>query len=360
MTPVAPGGVIGIMGGGQLGRMLALAAARLGLKTHIYAPAGENVAADVATNFVAGSDNYLENLDKFARACDVITYEFENVPLAAATEACRYAPLFPSSKALETAQDRLIEKSFLRDIGLKTVNFWAVSHVDDLRSALAEAGGDGILKTRRLGYDGHGQVRIGNNTESLDAPIAQLNKAPAILEALAPFQRELSVVAVRGGDGEIRCYDPAMNIHENGILRRSVVSDAASPERSTQAHAIAARILDRLNYVGVIGIELFEMPDGELWVNEIAPRVHNTGHWTLEACIVSQFENHIRAICGWPLGSTERHSDAEMINLLGEDANQWAHWAAGPHTAVHHYGKSEARTGRKMGHVTRLGTSKNP
>lgn len=357
---VPPGGVIGILGGGQLGRMLAIAAAKLGLKTHVYAPEAGGPAADVAAAFTQGSADYERGLADFARACHVVTLEFENVPAAALDIAAQAAPVRPGRRALETAQDRIVEKTFLSEIGAPVTGFRAIDSVADIEAGLMAFGGSAILKTRRFGYDGRGQARIAAASPdeiaaSARAAYAEIGEAPAILEAVAAFRREISVIVARGTDGATAAYDPSENTHENGILRRSIVATGAiSEETAARAQAIASEIVERLDYVGVMGVEMFEMPGGALLVNEVAPRVHNTGHWTLEACAVSQFEQHIRAVAGWPLGGTTRHSDAAMTNLIGEEALDWAELAANPDLAVHLYGKDEARPGRKMGHVTRL------
>jgi 5-(carboxyamino)imidazole ribonucleotide synthase len=359
LSPVPPGGTVGILGGGQLGRMLGLAAARLGLKTHIYAPAGDTPAVDIAAHYVRGSSDYHQNLAAFARDCDVVTLEFENVPVAALDVVSHVTPMRPGRKALETAQDRLVEKRFLRSLGASTAEVRPVDGIEDLKAALIEMGGEGILKTRRMGYDGHGQARISaSGPGEVDAAARRafgaIGKAPAILEARAGFVREIAVIVARGVDGAVACYDPTQTLHENGILRRSLTPGAVTPDAAARARDVATMIVEGLDYVGVMGVELFEMPDGRLLVNEIAPRVHNSGHWTLEACVVSQFEQHVRAVCGWPLGSTERHSDAETTNLLGFEADEWPALAAEPGAALHLYGKASARAGRKMGHVTRL------
>ncbi|MCI4663975.1 MAG: 5-(carboxyamino)imidazole ribonucleotide synthase [Neomegalonema sp.] len=358
--PVRPGGVVGILGGGQLGRMLAVAAAKLGLKTHIYAPDADCPASEVATKFTRGSDDYHRGLSAFAEECDVVTLEFENVPVASADLVSRSTPMRPSRLALETAQDRVVEKDFLCGIGVQTAAYAAVDGISDIAKALQELGGGAILKTRRMGYDGRGQARLSASSaqeaeEKARAAYAQIGRAPAILEALVPFRREISVIVARGVGGEIVCYDPSENLHEAGILRRSmVVSGAIDATVAAKAHEIARSIVSALAYVGVMGVELFELENGELLVNEVAPRVHNTGHWTIEACPVSQFEQHIRAVCGWPLGGAQRHSDVAMTNLIGQEAAEWASIAADPELSLHLYGKAEIRDGRKMGHVTRL------
>lgn len=354
--PVGPGGVIGILGGGQLGRMLALAAARLGLKCHIYAPPGDNPAFDVAharTEAGYGDDAALL---RFAGAVDVVTYEFENVPLAAAARLARIRPLYPPARALEVSQDRVNEKSFFRDLGIATAPW---THADDpeaLARAAAAVGFPGILKTRRLGYDGKGQARIAD-AEGLRQGIAALGGAGLVYEGFVPFSAEVSVIAARGRDGATAVYDIGENVHRDGILRTTTVPAAIRPETAGAARAIALRTLDALDYVGVIGIELFVVREGEaehLIVNEFAPRVHNSGHWTLDGCLVSQFEQHVRAVAGWPLADPARHADACMHNLIGAEADDWRSLATRPGAALHLYGKSESRPGRKMGHLTEL------
>ncbi|MBX2856761.1 MAG: 5-(carboxyamino)imidazole ribonucleotide synthase [Rhodobacteraceae bacterium] len=348
-----PGGTLGILGGGQLGRMLAIAAARLGLKAHIYAPPGDNPAFEVAASHTTASYTDADALSAFAQTCDVVTLEFENLPLTALEICSGHAPVRPGARALAVTQDRVEEKRFLREAGVDTVDFWAISELLALPEALSDLGGRGILKTRRFGYDGKGQARI-NDPSEIDAAWSDLNGAPAILEAFAPFTRELSVIVARGLGGEIVCFDPAENRHDQGILRVSRVPGDISQAGAAQAVAIARRIVEALDYIGVMGVEFFELEGGALLVNELAPRVHNSGHWTIEACVVDQFEQHVRAVCGWPLGEPARHSAAEMSNLLGDEVNAWRDLASDPRAAVHLYGKAEARPGRKMGHVTRL------
>ena len=351
-TPVSPGGTIGILGGGQLGRMLALAAARLGLKTHIYSDEKDAPAFQVCDAHTSARYDDETVLAQFAAACDAVTYEFENVPAAAAAILARIKPTNPNADALAIIQDRFDEKSFVAKQGLKTAHFAAVNSADDATAAFAKIGGPAVLKTRRLGYDGKGQAKV-STTEECKAAFASSKSVPSILEQFVAFDFEASVVAVRGADGQFAAYDPAENIHERHILRRSIVPARLTGKQVEDAKAIAKKIADALNYVGVLGVELFVQKDGALLVNEIAPRVHNSGHWTIEACITSQFENHIRAVAGWPLGSTERHSDAVMENLIGEEAADWKALAA-KGGGLHLYGKSEIRAGRKMGHVTYL------
>lgn len=351
-APIPPGGTLGILGGGQLARMLSMAAARLGVRCVILAPEAEPCAGDVAHRVIRADYADPAAHAELAAACAAVTYEFENVPVDAARALEALVPVRPGPKALEIAQDRLPEKDFLNGIGLSTAPYRAVASETELAAALAEMGGPAILKTRRLGYDGKGQARL-NGAGDVAAAWAAVAGAPSVLEGFVPFRREVSVIAARGLSGEVVAFDPAENVHAEGILRTSTVPSALSAMRRTDAVLAAGRILQALDYVGVIGVEFFETAQG-LVVNEIAPRVHNTGHWTLDACIVDQFEQHVRAVCGWPLGDGARHSDAVMTNLIGDDATDWRGLAADPTARLHLYGKGEARPGRKMGHLTRL------
>lgn len=344
---------IGILGGGQLGRMLAMAAARLGIKTHIFEPTPTPPAADVAARvWTASYDNHPE-LRAFAESVDVITYEFENIPTGALDIVESIRPVFPKRNALETSQDRVTEKLFLQSIGVNVAPFAAVAGIEDLLAALQTVGMPAILKTRRLGYDGKGQVKI-TSLEQAAAAHKALAGAPAVLEKMINFEREISVIAARNGTGEISCFDPGENVHVDGILHRTTVPATASNAVQTDAVLLAAKILNALDYVGVMGVELFVTQSG-LMVNEIAPRVHNSGHWTQNACLIDQFEQHIRAVAGWPLGDGQRHSNAQMVNLIGDDINHLEKWNNG---ALHLYGKSEVKAGRKMGHVNLI-TSKS-
>ena len=355
--PIDPGAIVGVLGSGQLGRMLAMAAARLGLKTHIYADA-PGPACDVAAHVTIGAYDDWDKLSAFAETVSVVTYEFENVADATAQHLARMLPVRPGPKALTVAQDRLVEKAFLRDLGIPIAPYTAIASVADLTAALAKNPHRAILKTRRLGYDGKGQVSIEPNMDAAQA-YAEIGHAPAVLELRLVFQREISVLICRAADGRDAIYDMPENAHRDGILRRSFVPSNLPADLIGEAHAIARTIADALDYVGLLAVELFDLgeraPSGQrLIVNEIAPRVHNSGHWTLDACSTSQFENHMRAVAGWPLGSTDRHSDAVMDNLIGADALAWAELAAKPGCCLHLYGKHEARAGRKMGHVTTL------
>ena len=349
---VAPGGTVGILGGGQLGRMLAMAAARIGLRARIYAPEADPPAGHVAPATCAGWEDAAA-LEAFARAVDVATLEFENVPAATLALLAPHVRVAPGPKALETAQDRLTEKRFLAGLDLPVAPFAPVEDAASLARALEAIGAPAILKTRRLGYDGKGQARL-NGPDDAPAALAALAGAPSILEGVVDFRREISVIVARAADGATAAYDPAENSHEGGVLRRSVVPAAIDGETAARAQAMARRIAEALDYVGVMGVEMFHTADGTLIVNEIAPRVHNTGHWTMEACAVDQFEQHLRAVCGWPLGDPTRHADATMDNLLGDDVRDWRWLASAPGAALHLYGKGAPRPGRKMGHVTRL------
>lgn len=355
MQPLAPGATIGILGSGQLGRMLATAASQLGLRAHIYADTS-GPAFDVAAAHTIAPFEDLGAIRAFAEAVDVVTYEFENVPLGAAAAAATGAPVRPGPRALEVAQDRLIEKRFIAGLEIPVAPFANVDSASDLESALTTIGTPGILKTCRMGYDGKGQIRIASKVDP-DWALDAIGGAPAILEGMIAFTCEISVLVVRGQDGECRYYDSPRNTHRDGILDTSTVPSDLPDEVIANARGIARKIAHALDYVGLLAVEMFYVTAGgahTLMVNEIAPRVHNSGHWTLDACAVDQFENHIRAIAGWPLGNTERHSNAVMTNLIGADVSKWASLAAEPQTCIHVYGKNEARPGRKMGHITRL------
>ena len=347
-----PGSTVGILGGGQLARMLALAAAPLGIKCHIFAPEADSPAFQAAAARTVAAYTDHTALASFAAAVGVVTYEFENVPAATAAFLAGLVPVAPGVAALETAQDRVVEKTFIASLGIPVAPFAAVDSIADLEAAVALIGRPSILKTRRFGYDGKGQTRI-DGDKSAAAAFAEIGQSPAILEGFVQFDKEVSVIAARGWDGAIAVYDVPENLHEHHILKTATVPADICPAVAGKARAIGQKIIAALDYVGVIGIEMF-VADEALIVNEIAPRVHNSGHWTMDACCISQFEQHIRAICGWPLGSTFRHCDVVMTNLLGDDAGQWRELAAEPDVRLHLYGKTEARRGRKMGHFNRL------
>ena len=354
--PLLPGSVIGILGGGQLGRMLAVAASRLGFRTHIFEPAANPPAADTSHALTTAPYEDAAALREFAGSVDVITYEFENVPTSALDLLESLRPIRPNRRALAISQDRLLEKAFLTSLGLTCAAFAPVSDAQSLTAAIALTGLPAILKTTRLGYDGKGQVRL---TEAADAPaaLAAMHGAAAVLEGFISFSHEISVIAARGLDGSVAAYDPGENLHRDGILHKTTVPARLNPGQRSDAVLLAARILTALDYVGVIGVELFVTAQG-LIVNEIAPRVHNSGHWTQNGCAVDQFEQHVRAVAGWPLGDGSRHADVEMENLIGNDIFCVPTLAAERGTALHLYGKAEVRPGRKMGHVNRVSARK--
>ena len=340
---------IGILGGGQLGRMLSMAAARLGIKVHIFEPMPEPPAGDVSARVFTARYDDQKALEAFARSVDVITFEFENIPTEALDIIENITPVLPKRNALATSQDRITEKRFLQEIGLMVAPFAQVDDLPGLKAALEQVGVPAILKTRRFGYDGKGQVRI-TAPDQAEIAFNSLNGAPAVLEGFVDFGREISVIAARNAAGEIACFEPGENVHKEGILHSTTVPATLPHSQQTDAILLAARILNALDYVGVMGVELFVTQNG-LMVNEIAPRVHNSGHWTQNACLIDQFEQHIRAVAGWPLGDGQRHSDAEMINLIGDDIN---HLKQYENYALHLYGKSEVKPGRKMGHVNMI------
>ena len=345
------GDTIGILGGGQLGRMLSVAAARLGFKTCIFEPGGDCPASHVANYHFQKPYDDLDALKQFAQSVDVITYEFENIPTSALDALEAIKPIHPNRKALATSQDRLTEKDFLTGLGLKTAPYADVLDAASLDAAIRRIGTPAILKTRRMGYDGKGQSRLMSPEDAAKA-LADMNGAPAILEGFVDFTHEVSVIAARGLDGAVSCYDPGENVHTDGILSTTTVPANLTSSQRTDAVLLAAQILNALDYVGVLGVELFVTPQG-LIVNEIAPRVHNSGHWTQNGCTICQFEQHIRAIAGWPLGDGSRHSNVIMENLIGDDVARIPDIAQTT-DAIHLYGKADAKPGRKMGHINRI------
>ncbi len=349
---LTPGATIGILGGGQLGRMLSVAAARLGFKTHIFEPGANPPAGQVADRVTTAAYGDANALEAFAQSVDVITYEFENIPTQALDLLEAHRPIRPGREALRVSQDRLTEKTFLQDLGLKTAPFADITDLDSLQAAIDEIGTPAILKTRRFGYDGKGQARL-RAPDDADAALAYMAGAPSILEGFVDFSHEVSVIAARGLDGQVACFDPGENIHRDGILHTTTVPARLSPAQRTDAVLLAANILNALDYVGVMGVELFVTPQG-LIVNEIAPRVHNSGHWTQNGCAIDQFEQHIRAVVGWPLGDGQRHTDVVMENLIGHDMERVPELARERDVALHLYGKTEVKPGRKMGHFNRI------
>ncbi|MCX7566989.1 5-(carboxyamino)imidazole ribonucleotide synthase [Sulfitobacter sp. F26169L] len=351
-NPLPTGATIGILGGGQLGRMLSVAAARLGLRTHIYEPGSNPPAADVANAVTTAGYDDTAALTAFAQSVDLVTYEFENIPTETLDIIEEITPIHPNRHALGTSQDRLVEKEFLESIGLKVAPYADITDAASLEAALAQIGTPAILKTRRFGYDGKGQSRLTSPDDAATA-IADMAGAPAVLEGFISFSKEISIIAARNPQGDIACFDPGENVHRDGILHTTTVPATIPASLRTDAVLLAAKILNALDYVGVMGVELFVTPQG-LIVNEIAPRVHNSGHWTQNACAVDQFEQHIRAIAGWPLGDGSRYADVVMENLIGDDVNAIPALAKEANCAVHLYGKVETKAGRKMGHVNRI------
>lgn len=357
MTAIPPGSTIGILGGGQLGRMLAMAAARLGLKCHVYAPEADSPAFDVAAKCTVAAYEDEAALAKFAAEIDAATYEFENIPVTTIEFLSKLVPVRPGAKALACAQDRINEKTLARKLGAMTAEFAEINSLADLQSAVQTIPPPCVLKTRRFGYDGKGQAKI-LKLDDAPAAWAAMRDQPSILESFVHFQLEVSVVAARSVDGEFRAFDVTENEHRNHILHRSLAPARITDAAAKDAIAIAERIASELDYVGVFAIEFFALHEtgrDVLYVNEMAPRVHNSGHWTIDGAVTSQFEQHMRAVAGWPLGSTARKAPAcEMINLIGDEIHAWAEIAADTGAFFHHYGKKEARAGRKMGHVNRL------
>ena len=352
MSALKAGATIGILGGGQLGRMLASSAAQLGFDVSIYCPEADCPAARVAAHHVQGDYTDLSQLLDWAKTCDVVTYEFENVPVVAAEALIEAGVLVrPGAKPLEVSQDRLVEKSFLGDCGIDTADFAEVNSANEIEAPLARFGGSGILKTRRDGYDGKGQVRL-RSGDDFEAAHKALANAPCILEAMVPFEREVSVIIARDRVGDTLCFDLPRNEHVNGILKRSVVPCDLGPNVIERACDAAGKLAAALDYVGVLALEFFVLEDGRLLANEFAPRVHNSGHWTPEACATGQFEQHIRAVAGWPLGPVTRYHDVEMLNLLGEEALVPPDVLAADGVLTL-YGKRDAKPGRKMGHLVR-------
>ena len=351
MTGLPIGATIGILGDGQLGRMLAGAAAKLGFDVSVFGPQSDSPSSRVARSQTVGAYTDLAAVVEWACACDVVPYEFENVPVET-VQALEAAGVLvrPGVKALEVAQDRVIEKTFLRSCDIPTAEFAPVSDGSGLESALSRFG-RGILKTNRDGYDGKGQVRLSDG-DNVSAAFASLGQVPCILEAFVPFQCEISVIIARSLTGDVAIWDSPENRHERGILRRSIVPASVESRTLNAAQTAATRLIEALDYVGVLALEFFVLSDGRVLANEFAPRVHNSGHWTPEACATGQFEQHIRAVAGWPIGPVTRFHDVEMVNLLGEEALDIDRFVSSG-ASVTLYGKREALDGRKMGHVVR-------
>jgi 5-(carboxyamino)imidazole ribonucleotide synthase len=351
-----PEATIGILGGGQLGRMLALAAARLGFRCHAFSPDADSCAFDVMQNSTCAAYDDHAALARFADAVDVITYEFENIPAETAAFLAARRPVIPDPAVLAKTQDRLVEKNFIQDLDIATAPFVPVESAADLAHAVSAIGLPAVLKTRRLGYDGKGQKIIAAEDEPI-AAWAELHNVPCILEGFVPFEREISVVAARSRNGQVECFEVAENEHRDHILQTSRVPAPISADLAVEARRITEKIAHAFDYVGVMTVEMFVVGQGSgpaVLVNEIAPRVHNSGHWSIDGCSVSQFEQHIRAVAGWDLAKPVRRGAAEMTNLIGAEVNDYARWLGEPGVSLHLYGKTEPRPGRKMGHVTRV------
>ena len=346
------GATIGILGGGQLGRMLAVAAARLGFRTHIFEPGATPPAGDVAHALTTAGYDDVDALTAFAKSVDIVTFEFENIPTDALDVIENITPIRPNREALRTSQDRLVEKQFLEGLGLTVAPFADIANAADLDAAMTTIGAPSILKTRRFGYDGKGQFKIKNETD-LKNSWAELKNSPCVLEGLVNFTKEISVIGARNQDGEVVCFDPGENLHRDGILHTTTLPANISASQNIDAVLLTGKILNALNYVGVMGVELFVTKDG-LLINEIAPRVHNSGHWTQNGCVIDQFEQHIRAISGWPLGDGKRHSNVLMTNLIGSEVLDVETLSRDTDVGIHLYGKADAKDGRKMGHINKI------
>ena len=357
MTLIATGATIGILGGGQLGRMAAMAAARLGYRCHIFTPERDSPASQVAALTTVAKYEDRTALGAFARAVDVVTYEFENIPVEPVAFLAGIVPVRPKPDVLAICQDRLREKDFLNEIGVATARYQEVTSAAGLARAVRDLGRPCVLKTAMLGYDGKGQAMIRADSD-IDPAWQQLHAIRAVLEGFVDFAQEISVIVARGLDGTHATYVPVENQHKHHILDVTIAPAKVPAAVAMKAEAVATHIAQKLDLVGVVAVEMFVERGGGVLVNELAPRPHNSGHWTIDACLTSQFEQLVRAICGLPLGSPERHSDAVMKNLIGSDVDQWRDILKDPGAKLHLYGKMEARPGRKMGHVTRLSPRK--
>ncbi|HBN50291.1 MULTISPECIES: 5-(carboxyamino)imidazole ribonucleotide synthase [Thalassospira] len=348
---IAPGSTIGIMGNGQLGRMAALCAAELGYKVHVFGPGTDSPTEQVCAKATVADYTDLDALRAFAADVDVVTFEFENVPHDSVKLLSELVPVRPGWKCLHLSQNRLREKTFCNKNDIGTAPFAAVRSLADLEAAVAKLGRPSVLKTTEMGYDGKGQVKITGETSLTDA-WAEMNGAEAILEGFISFEREISVIVARGVKGDTACFCPVENVHTNHILDVTIAPAKIPADLARKAEDIATRLVEAMEFVGLLAVEMFVTTDGDVLVNEVAPRPHNSGHWTIDACVTSQFEQFIRAVCGLPLGNPAHHSNARMKNLLGHDIDDWQAILAEPDAKLHLYGKAEAKAGRKMGHVT--------
>lgn len=356
---IAPGGVIGIMGGGQLGRMTALAAAELGYRCHVFCPEKDGPTEQVAAAATIAAYDDAEALDAFAAAVDVVTFEFENVPHESVQRLADRVPVRPGWNVLRVSQDRLVEKRFVEAAGVPVSRFAEVTGPDSLAEALARIGAPAVLKTTRMGYDGKGQVLVEPGMDP-DEAWARMGGPVGILEGFVDFDCEISVIVARGPDGGTAHFEPVRNVHRDHILYTTTAPAGLAAETGATAVDAALRITEALDVVGLLAVEMFVAGDGTVLVNEIAPRPHNSGHWTIDACACSQFEQFVRAVCGLPLGDPARHSDAVMTNLIGDEVGDWHAFLSEPGACLHLYGKAEPRPGRKMGHVTRLASKTHP
>ena len=354
---IAPGSTIGIMGNGQLGRMAALCAAELGYRVHVFGPGKDSPTAQVCDKATVADYTDFTALKEFANSVDVVTFEFENVPYDAVKLLSGIVPVRPGWQCLHISQNRLREKTFCNEHGVGTAPFAAVRSLADLEEAVAKLGRPSVLKTTEMGYDGKGQVKITADTNLASAWV-DMQDNEAILEGFVDFERELSVIVARGIDGKMACFCPVENRHANHILDVTIAPAQIRPALRAEAEKIAKTLAEKMEFIGLLAVEMFVTRDGKLLVNEVAPRPHNSGHWTIDACVTSQFEQFIRAVCGLPLGDPANHSDAEMKNLLGEDIEAWQAILSDPDAKLHLYGKAEAKPGRKMGHVTWLRPAK--
>ncbi len=347
-----PGCTVGILGGGQLGRMLAVAASRLGLKTHVFDPASNAIAGEVASSVTAASFDNESALTEFAQTIDVLTYEFENIPVQALDLLESHCQIYPGRNALSVSQDRLLEKQFMERLALRVAPFANVESDSELAQAVSRIGTPSLLKTRRFGYDGKGQVRLTGDDQAV-AAWDSVERTPCVLEGMVDFDCEISVIGARCASGATACFDPGENVHRDGILHTTTIPACVRDSVLDRAKDISIHILNALDYVGVLGVEMFVDGD-DILINEIAPRVHNSGHWTQNGCAIDQFEQHIRAICGWPLGDGARHSDVVMTNLIGDEVLDADVLYGNGTDSLHIYGKADVRPGRKMGHVNRV------
>jgi len=348
-----PLSTVGILGGGQLGRMMAMAAAEMGYHVHIYCPEKDSPASEVARYHTIGEYNDIKKLVRFAESVDVVTYEFENIPASPVAAIAKIVSVFPSPQILATSQHRVLEKQAMRDMGIATAPFVPVSSLEELRFAVRAIGFPAVLKTARMGYDGKGQIILRKESDVKTA-IDKLGSKELILEGFIDFTMEISVIVARDSEGNIECYCPVQNTHKNHILHETIAPAPIDKKLATKAETIAKKIAQEVDLIGLLAIEMFVTNDDKILVNEIAPRPHNSGHWTIDAAITSQFEQAIRAVCSLPLGNPARLCDARMLNLIGDDVNDWKKYSNEPNAKLHLYGKKETKAGRKMGHVTFL------